>query len=334
MKLNLSFTARATSVARAARSLVLLPGLLCAATAPAQDFPVKPLRLVLPFAPGGSTDVIGRAVGMKLGEFLKQPVLIDNRAGAAGTVGHQFVAKSPADGYTILMAGSGMATFSVFASGLSYDPIADFAPIGTLADIPIGIFAGMQMPFRSIGDLIKAAKAEPGKYSYGTPGVGTSANLTCEILKFRTGIDLVHVPYKGNAPSVNDLMGGQIPLLCSNLAGVLPNVKAGRMRPLAVTGTARTASIADVPTFREAGIASLDNGTWMGLTVPVKTPAAIVTRMGAELTRVLRSADVLERFEAAGAAAMIHSPQEYTERLLRLRDDLEDFKKRTGFKLE
>ncbi len=311
----------------------LLGGLL-AASVIAQEYPSRPIRLVLPFAPAGSTDVIGRAVGQKLGEALKQPVIIDNRPGAGGTVGYQFVSKAPADGHTLLMSGSVMAIYSVFGSELPFDPITEFTPVGTLADIPLGIFAGSATPFRTLADLVAAAKAGPGKYSYGSPGVGTSAHLACEILLFRAGIQIVHVPYKGNAPSVSDLLGGQIPLLCSSLAGVLPNIKAGKMRALAVTGISRAAPVPEVMTFREAGIASLDNGTWMGFVAQVQTPQAIITRLNTELNRSLKAPDLTERFDAAGAVALISTPQEYAQRLQRLREDLDEFRKRTGFRLQ
>ena len=314
----------------------LMLGALLAASAPlmAQSYPAKPVRLVIPFAPAGSTDIIGRAVSSKLGELLGQPVIIDNRPGAGGTIAGTFVAKAPADGYTLIFSGSQFAQLSVFISNLQYEPMADFVSISTLAEIPIAIIAGVNAPFRNLPDLIAAAKKDPGKFHYGTPGVGTSANLTCEMLKFRAGIDLVHVPYKGNAQAATDLLGGQIPLLCSNIAGALPFAKSGKMRFLAVTGLSRDASIPDVQTFREAGVEGLDRGTWMAISAPVKTPAAIVTRLNRDINAALKTREVSEQFKAAGAHVMISTPEEFTQRLVQFRDQLADFKKRTGFKLD
>lgn len=313
-----------------------LTGALLAVSAPvlAQSYPTKPVRLVIPFVPAGSTDIIGRVVSAKLGELLGQPVIIDNRAGAGGTIAGQFVARAPADGYTLLFSGSQAAQLSVFVPNLQYDPIADFVAISTLAEIPIAIIAGAGAPFRNLPELIAAAKKEPGKYHYGTPGVGTSAHLTCEILKFRTGIDLEHVPYKGNAPAAADLLGGQIPLLCSNIAGALPFAKGGKMRFLAVTGVARDATVPDVQTFREAGVQGLDRGTWVAIVAPAKTPAAIVTRLNRDINASLQSRDVIDRFTAAGAVAMISTPEEFAQRLVQLRDQYAEFKQRTGFKLD
>jgi tripartite-type tricarboxylate transporter receptor subunit TctC len=300
----------------------------------AQNYPSKPIRLVIPYAPAASTDIIGRAVSTRLGDSLGQPVLIDNRPGAGGTIAGQFVAKAPPDGYTLIFSGSQFAQLAVFISGLQYDPINDFVSISTLAEIPIAIIAGSGTPFRNLSDLIAAAKKDPGKHSFGTPGVGTSAHLTCEILKFRAGIDLLHVPYKGNAPAATDLLGGQIPLLCSNIAGALPFAKGGKMRFLAVTGGSRDGNIPDVQTFREAGVEGLDRGTWMAISAPARTPAAIVTRLSRDINASLKSKEVIDQFTAAGAVAMISTPEEFTQRLVQLRDQFAEFRKRTGFKLE
>ena len=313
--------------------LVFLAALVLAPFARAQNYPTKPLKLVIPFAPAGSTDIIGRVVGQKLGEALRQPVVVENRPGGGGVVGVRFAAQSAADGYALVLSGSYMANMSVFGSNVGFDPIADLANVATLAEIPIAIAAGNGTPFRNLGDLSAAAKASPGSLSYGTPGVGTSAHLMCEMLKLRLGIDLVHVPGKGNAPAASDLLGGHTPLLCSNLSG-LPDLKGGKLHILAVTGAHRDASVPNVPTFREAGVSGMACGTWVAFSMPARTPVTILQRLNVAVAGILQMPDVVAVLRNAGAIPMISTRDEFAERLEQLRRDLAELKKSTDLKLE
>lgn len=313
--------------------LVLLAAIMFTTPALAQDYPTKPIRLVIPFAPGGSTDIIGRLVGQKLSEALKQPVIVENKPGAGGAVGARSAVQAAPDGYTLVFSGSSWANLSVFVANLGFDPMVDFVPVATLAEIPIAIVAGAGTPFRTLKELIDAAKARPGTLTYGSPGVGTSAHLTCETIKFRLGLNIVHVPYKGNGPAVNDMMGGHIPLVCSNLSG-LPDLTGQRLRILAVTGVARDTAIPQVPTFREAGVAGMDRGTWVAFSAPANTPAQITERLNTEIARILRMPDVVERFKSAGAIPMISTRAEFAERLESVRRDLAELKRSTGLTLD
>jgi tripartite-type tricarboxylate transporter receptor subunit TctC len=315
------------------RTLLTLATTLAACLAGAQDYPHRPLKLVIPYAPAGSTDVVGRLVAQKLSEALKQPVVLENRPGDGGVIGVRSAVRSPPDGYTLVLSGSAMANLAVFRSDLGFDPIADLANVATLAEVPIAIAAGNGTPFRTLADLATAAKARPGSLSFGTPGLGTSAHLACETLKLQLGIDLLHVPYKGNGPAANDLLGGHIPLLCSNLAG-LPDLKGERLRILGVTGTARDPSAPQAPTFRESGVSGMDRGTWMALSMPAQTPVPILQRLNTEVAKILQMPEVVERLRAAGALPMISTREDFAERLEQVRRDLADLKKSTGLKIE
>lgn len=305
-----------------------------AGPARAQPYPNKPIRIVIPFAPAGSTDVIGRINGQKLAEAVGQSVIIENRPGAGGVLGLRLVAKStPADGYTLVLSGSYLANLAVFVADLGFDPMNDFAHVATLAEIPIAIATNTKQPYQSLRDLATAAKARPGALTYGSPGVGTSAHLMCETLKLRLGVDMVHAPYKGNGPAANDLLAGHIPLVCSNLSG-LPDLKGERIRILGVTGLQRDPSVPQAPTFREGGVRGLDRGTWVGFSAPKGTPSAITERLNAELNRALQKPDLIERFTGAGAVTMPGSIAEFGERLEQVRADLAELKKTTGLKLD
>ncbi len=313
--------------------LTALCGVLFAFTAAAQDYPTKQIRLVIPFAPAGSTDIIGRVIAQKLGESLKQTIIPENRPGAGGVLGLRAGAASPPDGYTLVFTGSSLANLAVFVADLGFDPMTAFAHVATLAEIPIALAASNNAPFRTIRELSAAAKARPGTLTYGSPGVGTSAHLMCETLKFRLGLNLVHVPYKGNGPAANDLLGGHIPLLCSNLSG-LPDLKGERVQILGVTGLSRDASIPQVPTFREAGVEGMDRGTWVAFSAPRGTPVAILDKLNLEIGRIPRMNDVVERLRSVGAIPMVSTRAEFSERLEQVRRDLAELKKTTGLNLQ
>lgn len=307
---------------------------LITGTALAQAWPVRPVKVVIPFAPAGSTDIIGRAAGQKLGDAIGQTVMIENRPGAGSVLGLRQVAKgTPADGYTLVLTGSFLANLAVFVADLGFDPMTDFAHIATLAEIPIAIATTTKAPWATLKDMAAAAKSKPGSLSYGTPGIGTSAHLVCETLKLRLGLDIVHAPYKGNGPAANDLMAGHIPLVCSNLSG-LPDLKGERVRILGVTGMKRDPSAPQAPTFREAGASGMDRGTWVGFSAPKGTPAPIVQRLNVEINRTLQKPDLIERFNGAGAVTMAGTPAEFIERLEQVRNDLAELKRTTGLKLD
>jgi len=311
-------------------SLMLL---LAAPWAAAQDYPNRPLRLIIPFAPGGSTDVIGRLVAVRLGEALRQTIVVENRPGSGGVIGLRLGVAAPPDGYTLVFSGSSLANLAVFRTDLGFDPIGGLAGVATLAEIPIAIATGNSTPWRNLTELAAAAKARPGSISYGSPGIGTSAHLACETIKLRLGIDLNHTPYKGNSPAATDLLGGHIPLLCSNLAG-LPDLKGERIRILAVTGVQRDTSVPHVPTFREAGVAGMERGTWVAYSMPLGTPEAIQQRLNTEIARILQMPDVVAQLGRAGAIPMISTRAQFVERLEAVRRDLVELRTRTGLKLE
>jgi tripartite-type tricarboxylate transporter receptor subunit TctC len=297
----------------------LLLALPCAAALAA--YPDKPIRLVVPFPAGGSTDLVARAVAQEMSRTLGQTVNVDNRAGAGSVVGSEMVAKSAADGYTLLLAGSSNVYMPYLHKKLAFRPIEDFAGIGLVADIPNLFAVNADTPYRSVADVVKAAKAKPGEITYASAGVGTPAHLVCELMAARSGVKLSHVPYKGNAPAVSDLMGGQVPTMCNNLAGTLPYVKGNsKIRILAVTGSARSPAAPDVPTFAEAGVQGLESGVWMALVAPAATPPAIVATLSDALTKALQAAPVKERFASFGAAPLTGTPAAY---LARVKQDTE-----------
>jgi len=223
--------------------------------ASAQSFPDKPLRLIVPFPAGGPTDIVARPLGQLLSDSLKQPVVIDNRGGAGGSIGADLVAKSPPDGYTLIMATVGThAINGSLYKKLPYDPVKDFTPIALVASAPVAVVVNPAQPYKSIGDLVSAANANPGKVSFGSAGSGTPGHLTGEMFAASAGVKLQHVPYKGSAPAVTDLLGGQIPMMFDPLQSVIANVRAGKLRALAISSTKRSPLLPDVPTLAEAGL--------------------------------------------------------------------------------
>ncbi len=304
--MNLSRTLRRTTAAVAAS--------LCTTLALAA-FPDQPIRLVVPFPAGGSTDLVARAVAQELGATLGQNVIVENRAGAGSLVGSEYVAKGPADGYTVLMAGLTNVFLPYAHSNLRFHPVDDFVPIGLVADLPNVIAVNAKTPYKTLADLIAADKARPGTMSFGSAGVATPSHLVCEMVNHQAKIKLQHVPYKGNAPAVNDLMAGHIPTMCNNLGGTLPYMNSGQIRILAQTGKARSPSVPDVPTFAELGIAGLDTGLWMGLMVPKATPKDVVAVLNTALTKVMNSAVTREKLSKLGATPLNPSPAAFDERI-------------------
>ena len=265
------------------------------------DYPDRPIKIIVPFAAGAGTDAIARFTAQKLEEQLKQPVIVENRVGASGAIGTQFVANSVADGYTLLFVASPFTTVAAATPTVAnYDPVKQFAPIALIAAGPLVWIANAQAPFASMREMIAFAQANPGKLAYGSAGSGGVNHLALELFKLKTGTDILHVPYKGIAPATTDLLGGSIALLTGTLPAVLPHVKGGKARALAVTGSARSSLMPEVPTMKEAGANGTEVYNYWGLVAPVGTPSAVVNRLNAEMQKFLALKDVQERLTNDG----------------------------------
>jgi tripartite-type tricarboxylate transporter receptor subunit TctC len=279
------------------------------------QYPQRAIKMVVPFPPAGATDVVGRIVAQKLTERLGQSVVVENRPGAGGAIGSDLVAKSAPDGYTILMATSSTHSVGPVLQKLPYDPVKDFAAITHVADVPNVLIVSPKLPPRSVKELIEYAKARPGKLNFASSGVGTIVHLNGELFKMLTGLDIVHVPYKGTALAIPDLASGNIAMLFDSLASVMPHIKAGNARPLALNARRRSALLPEVPTFAEAGLPEFDRYTWFGMFAPPGTPADIVNRLQAETVAALKAPDLRERFDAVGAEPVGSSSAELVERI-------------------
>jgi len=277
----------------------------------AQGYPAGPVRVIVPFPPGGGVDAMGRRVGQKLSEVLGKPVVIDNRAGANGMIGSEAVARSNKDGYTLLVNGANFVTTPLLFSKVSYDPIRDFDPISLMALGPNVLVVHPSLPVKSVKDLIALARSQPGKLSFGTTGSGSAMHLAGELLKMMAGIDMVHVPYKGSGPAASDLAGGQIPLAIVDLTSALPHIRSGRIRAVAVTGASRTVTAPDIPTVAESGVPGFDAIGWFGVVAPAGTPAPIVARLNAEIVDALKLPEVRQRLLAGGAEPATSTPEEF-----------------------
>jgi len=293
----------------AAAALVLA---LAGAAAFAQSaYPSKPVRFIVPSAAGGGTDIIARAVAQKLSEALGQQFVVENKPGAGQMIGIEAAAKSPADGHTIVMAASTLAINPIMYKKVPYDPLRDFAPITQAASLPNVLVVHPSLPVHSVRELIALAKRQPGKLAYASAGVGTSPQMSIELLKSMAGIDMLHVPYKGTTPGVVDLLAGQVQLMTPNVLTALPHIKAGKLRPLAVTSAKRSDALPDVPTLAEAGVPGYESVQWYGVLAPAGTPRDIVARLHTEIAKSLRSGDVRERLAADGAEPVGSTPEEF-----------------------
>jgi tripartite-type tricarboxylate transporter receptor subunit TctC len=295
------------------RNVLLLLLALCL---PAQaQYPQRALKMIVPFPPAGATDVVGRIVAQKLSERLGQSVVVENRPGAGGSIGSDLVAKSAPDGYTILMATSSTHSIGPSLQKLPYDPIRDFAAITHVADIPNVLVVSPKLPVTNLKDFVAYAKANPGKLNFASSGVGTIVHLNGELFKMVTGTDLVHVPYKGTALSIPDLASGNVAMLFDSLASVMPHVKSGSAKPLAINAQRRSHLLPDLPTLAEAGLGAFDRYTWFGMFAPAGTPADVVRRLNAEVLAALKSPDLRERFDAVGAEPVGSTPEQFVERI-------------------
>jgi len=291
----------------------LLPCLLfVAATAQAQTWPVKAVRLVVPFAAGGSTDIIGRTLGQKLNEMWGQPVVVDNRPGGSTVIGTDVVAKSPPDGYTLLVTPAPFTIVPSLIAKLPYDPAKDFEPITLINTTPLVIVVNPSVPAKSIKELIALAKSRPGALNYGSSGSGGSNHLAGELFNAMTGVKMIHIPYKGNAPALTDLIGGHVDVVFNGLTSAMPFIKSGKLRALAVTSLARTGSLPDMPTLDELGLKGFQAVAWNGLTAPARTPKDIIAKINSDALKVVRSAELVERLKAEGSDPVGNSPAEYS----------------------
>lgn len=281
----------------------------------AADYPVQPIRVVVPFPAGGSTDLVTRALAVELGAVLKQSVVVDNKAGAGSLLGSELVAKAPADGYTLLMAGLTNVFLPYVHKNLRFHPIDDFANIGLVADLPNVMAVNASTPYKKLDDLIKADKARPKGINFASAGMATPSHLVCEMVNFQTGSQFEHVPYKGNAPAVADLMGGHIPVMCNNLGGTLPYMNSGQIRILAQTGKTRSAAVPDVPTFSELGISGLEAGLWMGLVAPKGTPAEVIKTLNVALGKAMASPALKGKLQQLGATPLPTAVSAFDDRV-------------------
>ncbi len=274
--------------------------LLCTA-ASAQDYPAKPVRIVVPYAAGGNADILGRTLAQKLGDAMKQPFVVENRGGANGGIGTDLVAKSAPDGYTLLVTASGPIVVNpTLYAKVPYDPVKDFAPISQCAVYQYVLVTLAGSPYKSIAEIAQAARAKPGALSYGSTGVGGGNHLAGELFALATGAQLTHVPYKGSAPALADLLGGQLTFMFDTVITSVPQIRAGKLRAFAVSSTKRASSLPEVPTMQEAGIQGFDISQWQGLLAPAGTPKGIVERLNAETVRAMHAADVHERIAVQG----------------------------------
>jgi len=301
---------------------------LMGAPAFAQAWPARPISLIVPFPAGGTTDVLARAVGLELSKSLGQPVVVESRPGAGATLGADFVAKSKADGYTLLMGAVHHTIATSVYKKLPYDFQKDFAPVSTVALVPNVLVVNPAVPAKNVKELLALAKAEPGKLTYGSNGNGTGQHLIGAQFESMGGVQMLHVPYKGSGPLTTDLLGGQITMSFDTITPVLPHIKAGKLRALAVTTNKRSAALPDVPTLDEAGLKGFNLGTWFGVLAPAATPKDIVARLSTELARIVNSPEFRKKMDDIGAEPVGNTPEqmarqiaEDTERFARLVKD-------------
>jgi tripartite-type tricarboxylate transporter receptor subunit TctC len=294
------------------RAALFLAVLLAASPAAGQHYPNKPIRLIAPAPPGSPVDVRARWVSEKLAPLLGQPVIVENRAGAGGNIGTEAAARSAADGYTLVVVHQGtMAINPHLYARTGYDPLADFAPITRLLEAVLMFAVHPQVPAQSVADLMRLAREQPGKLSYGSSGIGTPPHLAAELFRHMAGINVQHVPYKGATPALTDLIAGRIAFTIDSFTMQLPHVKTGKLRALAVTGANRVAAAPGVPTVAESGLAGYEYRSWMGVAAPAGTPREIVVRLNADLVRVLKTAEAREWFAMQGADVVGDAPEEF-----------------------
>ncbi len=286
----------------------------------AETYPQRAVRLIIPYPPGGAGDIVGRLLAARLTEALGQQIVSDNRPGGGQVIATQLVARAPADGYTLFLASATHSINPGLIGKLPYDSIRDFAPITIVAESPLIFVAHPALNVGTIQELVAAAKARPGRINYASSGPGTGGHLSVELLKWMTGADMVHVPYKGAGPALIDVVGGQVQVMCTSPLAALPHVKSGKLRGLAMTSRARSRAAPDIPTVAESGLPGYESSLWYALLAPAGTPAAVIRRVHSETTAIIRSSAVTEQLLAQGAEPIGNSPQETAKFL---RDEIE-----------
>ena len=296
------------------RSLLAGVLLTAGAAAFAQGYPAKPIRFIAPFPPGGATDTLCRMLAQKLGDSLGQPLAVDNRPGASGNIGHELAAKSPADGYTLLLSNSSTLTTNPHLfKQMPFDPLSDFAPVSLVATAGQVLVVHPSVPATNVAELISLAKARPGQLNFGSGGKGIQSHISGEMFKSMTGVNIVHVPYKGTVQAVADLVGGQLQLVFADMVPAMPHIKAGRLRALAVTTPERSPALPDVPTMVEAGVPGYVATLWWAVVLPKGAPESVVARLNSELGRMMAAPEVRERYAALGMNPAHSTPREVTD---------------------
>ncbi|AVS89586.1 LacI family transcriptional regulator [Paracidovorax avenae] len=293
----------------AAAACALLPGL-----AAAQAFPSKPITIIVPFAAGGTTDILARIIAQGMGAELGQSVVVDNRAGAGGNIGGQVAARAPADGYTLFMGTVGThAINAALYRKMPFDPVKDFAPLTRVANVPNLLVANPAQPFKTVQELIAYAKANPGKINFGSSGSGSSIHLSGELFKSMAKVDMQHVPYKGSAPAVTDLLGNQIAIMFDNMPSAIQHVRSGKLRAIAVTTAKRSPELPDVPTIAESGVPGYEATSWFGMFAPAGTPVPVVAQLNATIVKVLAMPDIKKKLAEQGAEAAGETPAQFAD---------------------
>ena len=324
------------------QTLALLACALASATlpaahaqAPAASWPSKPIRWVVPFPPGGAMDAIARTLGEKAGKTLGQPFVIENKPGAGGNIGADFVAKQPGDGYTLMITSIGMATNKPLYGKLSYDPIKDFAPVSLLAVVSNVLVTNATQPdVKTAKDVIAAARKAPGKLTYASAGNGTSIHLAGEVFTSLAQVDMLHVPYKGSGPAVSDLLGGQVNYMFDSITSARPHIESGKLRALGLTTAKRSKSLPNVPTLAEAGLPGYEVSPWFAVFMPAATPKDIVAKVNAALLEAMNDPDVVKRFETIGAEPVGSTPEEMAQHLARESERWTKLIQERGIKLD
>ncbi|MGV3492514.1 MAG: Bug family tripartite tricarboxylate transporter substrate binding protein [Ramlibacter sp.] len=307
---------------------------LAALGAQAQDYPTKAIRFIAPIPPGGSTEVLARDVAQKLSERWGQPVVVENRPGGAGSIGSAVVAHAPGDGYTILLVNSSHSINPHVYKSLPFDALKDFAPVSLMTDLPMGVFVNPSVPAKTLAELVALMKAQPGKFSFATSGNGGAGHLTGQMFMQQTGTQMVHVPYRGSALAVNDVVAGQVPVLLADAPVAAPHVRSGALRALAVTSAQRITSMPDVPTFEEAGVKGMDLSVWIGVLTSAQTPPAIVKKLSDTIAAILKEPAMAERVRSRGFNIVASTPEEFAAVIRKDYDRFGEVVRATGVKAE